>query len=54
MVAEIVEGRRSSVVLCKGGNGGWGNTHFKTSTQSGAEAREPGPRRRARGPTGSF
>lgn len=30
-VAEIVEdGQR--VVLCKGGNGGWGNTHFKTST----------------------
>ncbi len=31
VVAEIVEdGQR--VVLCKGGNGGWGNTHFKTST----------------------
>jgi GTPase len=30
-VAEIVtEGER--IVLCKGGNGGWGNTHFKTST----------------------
>jgi GTP-binding protein len=30
-VAEIVEeGQR--IVLCKGGNGGWGNTHFKTST----------------------
>lgn len=30
-VAEIVEdGQR--VILCKGGNGGWGNTHFKTST----------------------
>ena len=31
VVAEIIaEGQR--VVLCKGGNGGWGNTHFKTST----------------------
>jgi GTP-binding protein len=30
-VAEVVEdGQR--IVLCKGGNGGWGNTHFKTST----------------------
>ena len=30
-VAEIIEeGQR--IVLCKGGNGGWGNTHFKTST----------------------
>ncbi len=31
VVAEIVSnGER--IVLCKGGNGGWGNTHFKTST----------------------
>jgi GTP-binding protein len=31
VVAEIIEdGQR--IVLCKGGNGGWGNTHFKTST----------------------
>ena len=30
-VAEVVvEGQQ--IVLCKGGNGGWGNTHFKTST----------------------
>lgn len=30
-VAEVIEdGQR--IVLCKGGNGGWGNTHFKTST----------------------
>lgn len=30
-VAEIiVDGQQ--IVLCKGGNGGWGNTHFKTST----------------------
>jgi GTP-binding protein len=31
VVAEVTEdGQR--IVLCKGGNGGWGNTHFKTST----------------------
>jgi GTP-binding protein len=31
VVAEIIEdGQR--IVLCTGGNGGWGNTHFKTST----------------------
>ncbi|MDO8541733.1 MAG: GTPase ObgE [Opitutaceae bacterium] len=30
-VAEVIEdGQR--ITLCKGGNGGWGNTHFKTST----------------------
>jgi GTP-binding protein len=30
-VAEVIEdGQR--IVLCQGGNGGWGNTHFKTST----------------------
>ena len=30
-VAEVIEdGQR--IVLCKGGNGGWGNTHFKTAT----------------------
>jgi GTP-binding protein len=30
-VAEMIaDGQR--IVLCKGGNGGWGNTHFKTST----------------------
>jgi len=31
VVAEVVEDGQN-VVLCKGGNGGWGNTHFKTST----------------------
>ncbi len=30
-VAELVE-EGQTIVLCKGGNGGWGNTHFKTST----------------------
>src|SRR6185369_14762725 len=31
VVAEIIyDGEQ--IVLCKGGNGGWGNTHFKTST----------------------
>lgn len=31
MVAEVIEdGER--IVLCKGGNGGWGNTHFKSAT----------------------
>lgn len=31
VVAEMIE-HDQRVVLCKGGNGGWGNTHFKTST----------------------
>jgi len=31
VVAEVVgDGQR--IILCKGGNGGWGNTHFKSST----------------------
>lgn len=30
-VAEIIADGQQ-IVLCKGGNGGWGNTHFKTST----------------------
>ncbi|MBL9186125.1 MAG: GTPase ObgE [Opitutaceae bacterium] len=30
-VAEITADQQR-IVLCKGGNGGWGNTHFKTST----------------------
>lgn len=31
VVAEVLfDGQE--IVLCKGGNGGWGNTHFKTST----------------------
>ncbi|MFO1451521.1 MAG: GTPase ObgE [Opitutaceae bacterium] len=31
VVAEVIEDGQQ-IVLCKGGNGGWGNTHFKTST----------------------
>jgi GTP-binding protein len=31
VVAEIINDGEQ-IVLCKGGNGGWGNTHFKTST----------------------
>lgn len=30
-VAEVTE-HDQRIVLCKGGNGGWGNTHFKTAT----------------------
>lgn len=43
-VAEIVaDGQR--IVLCRGGNGGWGNRHFKTSTNRAprrANAGQPG------------
>lgn len=31
LVAEIIEDGQE-IILCKGGNGGWGNPHFKTST----------------------
>lgn len=41
VVAEIIEdGQR--VVLCKGGNGGWGNTHFKNSTNRAPKRANPG------------
>jgi GTP-binding protein len=41
IVAEIVaDGQR--VVLCKGGNGGWGNTHFKSSTNRAPRRANPG------------
>jgi GTP-binding protein len=44
VVVEIVaDGER--IVLCKGGNGGWGNTHFKTSVNRAprrANAGHPG------------
>jgi GTP-binding protein len=41
VVAELVEdGQR--IILCKGGNGGWGNTHFKTSTNRAPDRANPG------------
>ncbi|MEX2045354.1 MAG: Obg family GTPase CgtA, partial [Opitutus sp.] len=43
-VAEVVE-EGQQIVLCRGGNGGWGNTHFKTSTNRAprrANAGQPG------------
>ncbi len=41
VVAELIlDGQR--VVLCKGGNGGWGNTHFKTSTNRAPNRANPG------------
>ena len=41
VVAELIlDGQR--VVLCKGGNGGWGNTHFKTSTNRAPSRANPG------------
>ena len=36
----IEDGQR--IVLCKGGNGGWGNTHFKTSTNRAPNRANPG------------
>jgi GTP-binding protein len=41
VVAEIVEVGQQ-VVLCKGGNGGWGNTHFATSTNRAPKRSNPG------------
>ncbi len=40
-VAEIVADGQQ-IVLCKGGNGGWGNTHFKTSTNRAPKRANPG------------
>lgn len=41
VVAEILQdGER--IVLCKGGNGGWGNTHFKSSTNRAPKRSNPG------------
>ncbi len=52
VVAEVVEdGQR--IVLCKGGNGGWGNTHFKTSTNRAPQPGQPGPARASTGSTAS-
>ena len=40
-VAEIIEdGQR--IVLCKGGNGGWGNTHFRSATNRAPKRANPG------------
>jgi GTP-binding protein len=41
VVAELVE-HDQRVILCKGGNGGWGNTHFKTSTNRAPSRANPG------------
>ncbi len=41
IVAEITADGQS-IVLCKGGNGGWGNTHFKTSTNRAPKRSNPG------------
>jgi GTPase len=49
LVAEIVaDGQR--IVLCKGGNGGWGNTHFKNSVNRAPRRANPGQA----GEAGSF
>jgi GTP-binding protein len=41
VVGEIVEdGQR--LILCKGGNGGWGNLHFKSSTNRAPRKANPG------------
>ncbi|MDF3058339.1 MAG: GTPase [Rariglobus sp.] len=43
-VAELIEDGQQ-IVLCKGGNGGWGNIHFKTATNRApkrANAGQPG------------
>lgn len=40
-VAEVVADGQQ-IVLCKGGNGGWGNTHFKTSTNRAPKRSNPG------------
>ena len=40
-VAEVVEDRQR-IVLCKGGNGGWGNTRFKSSTHRAPRHANPG------------
>ena len=49
IVAEIVEVGQK-VILCKGGNGGWGNTHFKSSTNRAPRRSNPGEE----GETGTY
>jgi len=39
---EVIE-EGQQIVLCKGGNGGWGNTHFKDLDESRAQARQRRP-----------
>jgi GTP-binding protein len=41
VVAEITANDQR-IVLCRGGNGGWGNTHFKTSTVRAPRRANPG------------
>lgn len=41
VVAEVTE-KDQRVILCKGGNGGWGNTHFKSSTNRAPRRANPG------------
>jgi GTP-binding protein len=41
VVAEVIEDGQQ-IVLCKGGNGGWGNTHFKNSTNRAPKRANPG------------
>ncbi|MBX3750257.1 MAG: GTPase ObgE [Opitutaceae bacterium] len=49
VVAELIEDGQE-IVLCKGGNGGWGNTHFKSSTFQAPKRANPG----LPGETGTF
>jgi len=41
IVAEVINDGES-IVLCKGGNGGWGNSHFKSSTNRAPKRSNPG------------
>jgi GTP-binding protein len=41
VVAEVINDGEQ-IVLCKGGNGGWGNTHFKSSTNRAPKRSNPG------------
>ena len=41
VVTEVVADQQR-IVLCRGGNGGWGNTHFKSSTNRAPRRANPG------------
>ena len=41
IVAEVIE-EGKEIILCKGGNGGWGNTHFKSSVHQAPKHANPG------------